>query len=560
MPFDGTVLASVIHELCFLKGGRIDKITQPERDEIILHIRAKGENHRLLLTSNPTAPRLGLITENKNSPLQAPMFCMLLRKHIGGGRIVAVEQPRFERIVELHIDAVDELGERSGKALVLEIMGKHSNIILLDTDKKILGAIKHVPPSISTARPILPNMRYSPPPSQGKINPLADKLKIQNSQTTIQKNIFKSYTGISPLLATEICERAGVYERSVLSDSEKIKLQDIFAEIFSCVKNNQFENAIYSENGKPIDITALPFSIYSRYEKQIFGSPSEMLEMFYSQHDEAYRISQKTADLRKIVTNLQNRCYKKGVIFQKTLEEIQERDQLRIKGELLTSYIYKLERGMTSFTAENFYDNNQLLEIALEPTLTPAENAQKYFKKYNKQKRTFEALQEQVKENNHTLFYLESVAASLLTTATEADIAQVQQELIEQGFVKARSAKGKKNQRPAKPLKIRTADGFDIYVGKNNTQNDEITFKIAKPHDLWFHIKNMPGPHVVLVTNGVEPSENAILEAAALAVKHSRASGSTKMEVAYTAKKHIKKPPNAKPGLVTYDRHRTVIV
>ncbi|MCL2457048.1 MAG: NFACT family protein, partial [Defluviitaleaceae bacterium] len=313
------------------------------------------------------------------------------------------------------------------------------------------------------------------------------------------------------------------------------------------------------EGGKSVDVSVLPFLIYSYCEKHIFESASEMLENFYSNRDEFYRISQKTADMRKIILLQQERCRKKQFVFEKTLEEIKNRDELRIKGELLTSFLYMVESGAKSFSAQNFYDENRPLEIALDPALSAAENAQKYFKKYNKQKRTFSALQEQIQKNNEDLTYLESVAAAMETAKDEADIAEIRAELAEQGFVKKRATKTKKSS-PAKPMKFFSSDGFEIYVGKNNTQNDFLTLKMANANDIWFHTKGFAGSHVILVTNGKEPSETAIFEAAKLAASNSRARGGSNVPVDYVAKKHVRKPHGAKPGFVIYERQKTVYV
>lgn len=573
MPFDGTTLAGVVHELSVLEGGRIDKIAQPEPDEILINIYAKGANHKLLLTANSNAPRIGFTSQSKKSPLQAPMFCMVLRKHLGGGRICAISQPDFERIVEFRIEALDEMGDRTEKVLIIEIMGKHSNIMLLDASDKVLDAIKHVPLSVSAARPILCGTAYSRPPSQKKHNPLITAKNVtvffeiidKSGEENLQKSIYKHHNGISPILAAEICNRADISPEKMpttMSNEEKLRLHGAFFSVFSQIEEKNYKCAIYrNESGKAFDLGVLPFSIYAHHSKEIFESPSGMLEKFYLGRDESYRISQKTADVRKLITSLQERCRKKSFIYDKTLEEIKNRDELCIKGELLTAYLYMIESGVKSFRAQNFYDNNDPLEILLDPELTAAQNAQKYFKQYNKQKRTFTALQEQISRNNEDLSYLESVASAMETVEDEADIAEIRAELAEQGFAKKRTAaKNKKAAKAAKPLKYTSYDGFDIYVGKNNTQNDYLTLRMAKSADIWLHTKNIAGSHVILVTGGKEPSETAILEAANLAAYNSRARAGSQVPVDYVARKHVRKPTGAKPGFVIYDHHRTVYV
>jgi predicted ribosome quality control (RQC) complex YloA/Tae2 family protein len=573
MPFDGTTISGVVHELSILRGGRIDKITQPEPDEIFLLIRAGGANYKVLMTANANAPRLCFTSQSKNSPLTAPMFCMVLRKHLSGGRILAIVQPDFERIVEFHIETLDEMGDRAEKILLIEIMGKHSNIMLV-SDGKIVDAIKHVPFSVSMVRQILPGAVYSPPPSNEKLNPLvlAKNSRIffeifsqnENSNDNLQKTIYMRHTGI-PILAEEICNRANISPEKLsatLSDDEKNRLQFAFGEIFSQIKKNKFDCAIYwSENGKAVDLCALSFSIYEHHRAEKFVSPSEMLEKFYAKRDEIYRISQKTADLRKLITAHMERCRKKSFVHEKTLAEIKNRDELRIKGELLTAYLYMVKSGTEKFTAENFYDNNSPLEITLDTTLSAAENAQKYFKQYNKQKRAFAALQEQILKNSDDLNYLESVSAALEIAENEADIAEIRAELAEQGFAKKRAVlKNKRENKSAKPLKYFSSDGFEIFVGKNNTQNDFLTLRFAKPHDIWFHTKEIAGSHVILVTNGKEPTDAAVLYAANIAAYNSRARDSSNVPVDYVAKKFVKKPAGAKPGYVIYDKHKTVYI
>ncbi|MCL2225945.1 MAG: NFACT family protein [Defluviitaleaceae bacterium] len=573
MAFDGTTLAGVVHEISVLEGGRIDKIAQPEPDEIFIGVRAKGTNYKLLFTANANAPRVGFTKQSKTAPLTAPMFCMVLRKHISGGRIVSITQPEFERIVEFRIDALDEMGDRTEKILTIEIMGKHSNILLLSGDR-VVDAIKHVPFSVSAVRQILPGAAYSRPPSQGKSNPLktakdaaqfSAAIFYDEPKQTLQKAIYQNHTGISPILAAEICARAELSPEkipAVITEEEKSRLHKAFAEVISQIESNNFTNIIYrNEQKKAMDLTVLPFAVYEHFQAEKFESPSEMLEVFYFQRDEAYRISQKTADMRKLITTHQERCHKKSFVYDKTLKEIEDRDKLRLNGELLTAYLYMVPQGASSFTAQNFYEENAPHEIALNPALTASENAQKFFKLYNKQKRTFAALQEQIAKNQEDLAYLESVAAAIETAQDEADIAEIRAELAEMGFAKKRAnAKNKKAPKPAKPLKFTSSDGFDIYVGKNNTQNDTLTLKTARAHDIWFHTKDIAGSHVILVTGGKEPTETAILEAANLAALNSRAKNSAQVPVDYVARKHVRKPSGAKPGYVIYDYHKTVYV
>ncbi|MCL1842785.1 MAG: NFACT family protein, partial [Defluviitaleaceae bacterium] len=389
---------------------------------------------------------------------------------------------------------------------------------------------------------------------------------LQAEGLTVQKFIYQNHTGISPILASEICLRADIAPEApfaTLSHEEKSRLSAEFSGIFSKIKAGEFNCRIYwNEINKAVDLTVFPFEMYSHHRADEFASASAMLEEFYSKRDEAYRISQKTTDLRKLINAHSERCRKKSFVYEKTLEDIKNRDTLRIKGELLTAYLYTIEAGAASFTAENFYDDNKPLEIALDPALSASENAQKYFKQYNKQKRAFAALQEQIIINTEDINYLESVSSAMETVENEADIAQIRAELAESGFAKRRpAAKNKKAEsKAAKPLHYTSSDGFEIYVGKNNTQNDYLTTRLAKPTDIWFHTKDIAGSHVILITGGKEPSETAIREAANFAAYNSRARTSSQVPVDYVAKKHVRKPAGAKPGYVIYDKHKTIYV
>ena len=571
MPLDGTTISSIVHELSTtVVGGRIDKITQPEPDEIIIGIRAGGKNHKLLLTTNAAAPRINFTAVSKTSPLKAPMFCMVLRKHIASGRIIAIYQPKFERIIEICIEALDEMGDKSEKILLIEIMGKHSNIMLLDSNRKILDSIKHISPSVSSVRPILPNMIYSLPPSD-KHNPFEMVTQgvffasISPKNYKVQQGLYMHINGISPIMASEICLNANIDPSIFIKDLDinaQKKLYEAFQQVFSYVKSADYSTRIYwDSDGKAIDIAPFSMKFYENYSYEEYNSPSIMLETFYTKRDESYRINQKTVDMRKLVSTHQERCRKKSFLYERTLKEIENRDILRVRGELLTAYLYMVEKGSDTFVAENFYDNNQPLNITIDPTLTPQENAQRYFKQYNKQKRTFAALEEQIAVNNTDLAYLDSVAAAMETITDEADIAEIRAELASQGFAKRRTdGKSKKAMQAAKPMHYVSSDGFDIYVGKNNTQNDNLTLRMAKSHDIWMHTKDIPGSHVIIVTNGKELPHSTIQEGANLAAYNSRAKNSANVPVDYVAKKNVRKPNGAKPGFVIYDNHKTIHV
>jgi predicted ribosome quality control (RQC) complex YloA/Tae2 family protein len=578
MPLDGVALSGVIHELNhILTDGRIDKITQPEPDEIVLTLRARGGNHKLLLTANASAPRLHFTAESKPAPLQAPMFCMMLRKQLSGGRLIKITQPEFERIAELHIEARDEMGDRAVKKLVIEIMGKHSNIILLDSGDVIADSARRVSHNTSSVREVLPGRKYQRPPSGDKQSPLGIDLSTfterVNAQPTrkIQQAVYQSFNGISPVMASEWCLEAGVQPDAPVNSLTEAGLSNVYAAFAGGMKRvadvnknmTGYSFTVYIDaNGIPADFSALPLSnVYAGYDTRAYESISPMLEDFYRQKDTAYRINQKTTDLRKLIATHIERCVKKQAVYDKTLADIADRDRLRVYGELLTASLYRVEPGAESFTAENFYDENKPVEIKLNPELTASENAQSYFKQYNKQKRTFTALQEQIKQNNDDLTYLDSVANSLQAASDEADIAEIRAELAEEGYVKKVSVKkNAKQMKKTKPLRYVSRDGFEMYVGKNNTQNDELTLRFAEARDIWLHTKDIAGSHVIIKTNGQPVTDATLLEAANLAAYYSKARGSAQVPVDYAPRKYVRKPNGAKPGYVIYDHNRTVYV
>ena len=569
MPLDGTVLSSVIKEISVLEGGRIDKISQPEKDEILLFVRAKGQNHKLLLTATASSPRLCFTSAGKSNPMQAPMFCMVLRKHLSGGRIAGIFQPDFDRIAEVYVESSDEMGDKSIKRLIIEIMGKHSNILLVNSAGKVLEAIKHVPLAISRQRPILPGVIYEKPP--GKLDPTKDLQSnvIKSHGGNAQQSLYKNFNGISPILASDICLKSGVEPdkyASELNDNEIDTLLAVLRQaVFAADKNpaDGHEKACnciyYNDKGKAVDFSAFPLSVYKNYTHESYVSPSECLEAFYSSRDIANRVSQKTADLRKLVSSHAERARKKSFVFEKTRDEIKNRDNLRVIGELITAYLYMIKKGDEKLVCENFYDNNNIIEIKLDKDLTPPENAQRYFKQYNKQKRTHEALQEQIAKNQEDIRYFESVQTFCEQDLTEIEINEIRAELAELGYAKRKNV-SKKPAKPSKPLEFTLDGGFRAYVGKNNQQNDFLTLRFAKPNDIWLHTKDIAGSHVILVTEGKTVPDSVLLQAAKITAYYSKARQSSNVPVDYVAKKHVKKPNGAKPGYVIYDNHKTLFV
>ena len=572
MAFDGITVSAIKAEIeDKILGGRIDKVYQPEKDEIILGIRSMGQAYKLLLTSNASNPKFHFTQTNPSNPMTPPLFCMVMRKHLQSGKIIKIEQPDFDRILNIYVESLNELGDYSVKKLVLEIMGRHSNIILTDENNTILDCIKHIGHDTSSVREVLPGREYTLPPSQGKINTLEldnnnfNEVLENNPSFEIQSVIYKNYTGISPIAASEICYRANVNGSTpveALTDIQKEIVFNKFAELVEDIKANRFyPESITNEKGKTIDFSPIEMTQFNGLEIKKYTSISELIESFYANRDFAYRIGQKTQDLRKLITQNIERCIRKKDIQMQTLRSIKNRDELRLKGELLTANIYSIKKGMTTVELPNYYSENQeLVAIELDSNKTPSENAQKYYKAYNKAKRTFEALKDQIKSNDEELAYLESVLTSVNNCTDEQDVKVIRRELREEGYVKKVKNQKDKSKKHSVPLHFISQDGFDIYVGKNNIQNDELTLKFARPRDIWMHTKNIPGSHVIIVANGQTIPDTTLNEGAMLSAFYSKAKNSSKVPVDYTEKKNVKKPNGSKPGFVIYETNKTAYI
>ena len=572
MAFDGITVSAIKAEIeDKILGGRIDKVYQPEKDEIILGIRSMGQAYKLLLTSNASNPKFHFTQTNPSNPMTPPLFCMVMRKHLQSGKIIKIEQPDFDRILNIYVESLNELGDYSVKKLVLEIMGRHSNIILTDENNTILDCIKHIGHDTSSVREVLPGREYTLPPSQGKINTLEldnnnfNEVLENNPSFEIQSVIYKNYTGISPIAASEICYRANVNGSTpveALTDIQKEIVFNKFAELVEDIKANRFyPESITNEKGKTIDFSPIEMTQFNGLEIKKYTSISKLIESFYANRDFAYRIGQKTQDLRKLITQNIERCIRKKDIQKQTLRSIKNRDELRLKGELLTANIYSIKKGMTTVELPNYYSENQeLVAIELDSNKTPSENAQKYYKAYNKAKRTFEALKDQIKSNDEELAYLESVLTSVNNCTDEQDVKEIRRELREEGYVKKVKNQKDKSKKHSVPLHFISQDGFDIYVGKNNIQNDELTLKFARPRDIWMHTKNIPGSHVIIVANGQTIPDTTLNEGAMLSAFYSKAKNSSKVPVDYTEKKNVKKPNGSKPGFVIYETNKTAYI
>ena len=558
MALDGITVASLAAELNHtILNARISKIAQPEADELLLTLKGNGGNYRLALSANASLPFVYLTQNNKPSPMTAPNFCMLLRKHIANGRITAIRQPGLERIIQFEIEHLDELGDLRTKTLVVELMGKHSNIIFCTEDSKIIDSIKHVSQQMSSIREVLPGREYFIPQTQEKYNPLTASQeefveKALSKPLSAAKAIYTTYTGISPVLANEICTRAlvdGDLPAAALSEGEKLHLCNHFLWMMEDVKNENFKPHIIVKNGQPVDFAPVELTQYQDMENEYNSSISFVLEQFYARRNVFHRIRQKSVDLRKIVATASERSRKKYDLQEKQMRDTEKRDKYRIYGELINTYGYSVPEGSKSFQAMNYYTNEEIT-IPLDPLLSPTENAKKYFNKYNKLKRTCEALESLLTETKSEIEHLDSIATSLNIAESEEDLVQIKEELISYGYIRKKSGE-KRRKIKSKPFHYLSSDGFHMYVGKNNYQNDELTFKFAGGGDWWFHAKGMPGSHVIVKTNGNELPDRTY-EAARLAAFYSKGRENEKVEIDYLERKNVKKPNGAVPGYVIY--------
>ena len=561
MALDGIVIAGVVHQLNqTILNTKIAKIAQPEPDELLLTCKGPGANYRLALSASASLPFVYLTDQNKPSPMVAPTFCMVLRKHIANGKIVSITQPHMERIIRMDIEHLDEMGDFCKKSLIIELMGKHSNIIFCKEDGTIIDSIKHISSLTSSLREVLPGRMYEIPATQNqKHNPLTTSTSeftdiISHCSDTLGKAVYGSFTGISPLMANEILYRAGADADMPVASYDEDQLYHIatqFHHFMDEVKEGHFSPAIIWNGKEPIEFSAFPLTQYQDYTIAAYTSISEVLELYYAKKNAYTRIRQKSADLRRIVTTALERNQKKLQLQLKQLSDTEKREKYRIYGELLQTYGYGVKEGSKFLVCENYYDDNKEIKIPLDETKSPLENAQKYFEKYNKLKRTYEALCALTEETQNEILHLESIQNALDIATSPDDLIDIKQELVDFGFIKKGRGQ-KKNTGKSKPLHYRSSDGFDIYVGKNNYQNDELTFKIATGNDWWFHAKNMPGSHVIVKSENRELPDRVFEEAASLAAYYSKGRGAEKVEIDYLQKKNVKKPNKSAPGFVVY--------
>ena len=568
MPLDAICLQAVVEELRpQLLNLRIDKVQQPARDQVILLLRG---SKRLLLNAGANAPRIQLTETARDNPAEPPMFCMLLRKHLVGARVADITQPLLERLVRLELDITDDFGQPGKRTLVLEAMGRRSNLILLDGEGRIIDCMRRVDADMSAQRQVLPGLYYEPPASVGRL-PITEeseegfrqKLAAANPERQLDAFLLDSYFGISPLMARELAFRTAGASDARLLELNETGRTNFWREIYQfsdAIKENKFTPIMLKKEGSPEEFACFPILQYGGLlEPERFDSFSALLDSFYEQRERQERVRQRGADLIRTATTARDRLRRKLAMQEKDYAATQDRDRLRICGDLITSNLYRMERGQSKLVCENFYDENCAeTTIQLDPLLTPQQNAAKYYKRYTKAKTAEKYLREQMEFARRDAEYLESVLEEISHAETEQDFIDIRNELRDAGFLRKQ---GKKEiKRAAKPRGFRTTSGFRVLVGRNNRQNDQLTCKEADHRDLWFHTQKIHGSHVILCTEGREVDDDTIVEVAKLAAYYSQARESGNVPVDYTMVKNVKKPAGARPGMVIYKTCRTVNV
>ena len=562
MPLDALCLTAVAGEVrAAVQGGKIDKIYQPTRDEVVLYIRGPAGNVRLLLSANPGHPRAHLTERNRENPEQPPMFCMLLRKHLQGARILELNQPPLERILDFRLETLDELGDRVERRLVLEAMGRSANLLLLDGEGRIVDCTRRVDGDLARGqRQLLPGLFYRQPPAVDKLNPFTlspEELRLVLSNPlgkAWDKLLLDSFTGLSPLVARELAFRAG-------GDSEKLAAE--LEKLGKAVEENHFTAYLLVREGKPVDFTFLPVLQYGPETESIpQESFSALLDDFFSDRESAERVRQRGQDLVKSVTSARDRTARKLGNQARELEATKNRERLRELGDILTSNLHLMERGMSTFRTMDFYDpEGKEVDIPLDPLLTPQQNAAKYYKEYNKAKTAEEMLTIQIEKGEKELEYLNSVLENIALAEGEKDLQEIRQELTETGYLRRPKTAAKRAKKVSgKPMEFRSSAGLRISVGKNNSQNDLLTTKLAYKSDIWLHTQKIHGSHVILWLEGGEADAQSLTEAAQLAAYFSQARDGSKVPVDYTPVKYVKKPAGARPGMVVYTTYQTAVV
>lgn len=569
MPFDGIVTSNIVYDLNRkITNGKIEKIYQPEPDEIVLHIHAGSAQNKLLISSGSTCARVHLISKSIPNPQNPPNFCMLLRKHIQGGRISAVRQVDSERIIEFYIDTFSEFGARSVKKLIAEIMGKHSNIILTDAENnKIIDSIKKISGDINRYRQILPGKEYIPPPGHGKISyfnnisPDTFGQIIRNHPGKLSDALVSGIQGISPFIASAICADADLDDTcntAALSENNLNRLYKHFDFYVSKVSRGEFSPCVYeNDSGFPADFYSYALKASVCRNEIYFEDISSAAEYYYSRKNSASRVKQRSSDLYRTVSSLLDKCCLKKQKLAEDIMQAASADHYRLCGELILANIHKIAHGINSVNIENYYTGKQIV-IELDPRLSPSDNAQKYYKRYAKARTALKEKNIQLEETEKEILYLESVLISIENAQTSDDIEAIRQELIAGNYIRKKKPDMKNKNIESKPFSYVSSEGFKILAGRNNRQNDMLTFKTASNKDLWLHTKDIPGSHVIVQTEGKKVPEKTIAEAASIAAYYSKGRMSENVPVDYTYVKYVKKPPGAKPGMVIFSNNKTI--
>ena len=581
MALDGLFLNCIKQDLTgLLLGAKVDKVHQPSGDELILLLRQRGVGGvRLLLSARANSPRINITEATYENPNTPPMLCMLLRKRLGGATLVDIRQQGLDRILYLDFMATNELGDREKLTLVIEIMAQYSNVILVGPDGKIIDALKRVDLTKSSKRLILPGLVYELPPQQEKADLLEDSIAdimekvLQFQNKTVSGAVLSGIMGVSPVVAREVAARAfgeDKYLSELTAEGQAELASSILLLRNAVTSETRTYCVVKNEAGKPVDFSFLNLQQYGpNADLEFYGSASELLEAYYAKRDGMDRMASRTAALKKFLTNTKERLSRKMENQREELEQCKNRETLRISAELINANLYRLEKGATFYDLENYYEENKLMRVAVNPALSPAANAQKYFKEYRKTYTAEKKLKEQLENGAEELIYIDTVLDALSRVETERDIAQIRQELTSGGYLKPHQAGGQKTGKKAKaqkqpsalpPIEYETTDGYRVLVGRNNLQNDKLSLKQAAKLDMWLHTKDFPGSHVILVARDGQVSDKAIEEAACIAAVNSTAREADKVPVNYTLVKNLKKPTGARPGKVIYHEYFTLYI
>jgi predicted ribosome quality control (RQC) complex YloA/Tae2 family protein len=573
MPFDAVFLGAVANELRERAiGAKIDKVQQPSRDTVLLQLRSRTCSERLLITVGASHARIQFTQSAPENPATPPMFCMLLRKHLVGGRILAISQPPMERMIDLTLECTDEMGERSEKHLIAELMGRNSNLILLGADGRIIDCLRRVDYEMSEKRQVLPGLFYHLPPAQEKLDPtqvdaeqIARALPAPDEHKKADSWLVQTFSGLPPLICRELAFRfCGETDPDIgtWDAAQRKAFTAHLAESFAAIQSGKFSPQLLVQDGHPTDYTYTPITQYGSFITcQQYPSFSALLDEFYTARDHADRMRQKSQTVVKTVTSLRDRAARKLANQRKELEATYDRERLRQLGDIVMANLHRITRGQIRLTAEDFYDPDMKeIEITLSPTLSPQQNAAKFYKDYTRAKNAEKYLTEQIAKGETELDYLSSVLDTLNRAESDRDLAEIRQELVSGGYLREVGGKKKMKLPPSKPMEFRSSEGFLIHVGRNNRQNDQLTLKTAQKNDIWLHTQKIHGSHVIIECEGRQPGDQTVTEAATLAAYYSQAREGQNVPVDYTPVKFVKKPAGAKPGMVIYTTYSTAFV